>query len=117
VLRLPLSRYGVKFPRCGLLLFSAGKRNIKELDAWLQRSFFSSLVRLAPAGKAWAAMISSGKQASRAAKWLAMQLCRFVGARRTADLLYARAQAVSYPSCRSENPTDSALCAYREGAK
>jgi predicted O-methyltransferase YrrM len=90
VRRLPLSRYGAKSPRCGLLLSSAGKRNIKELDAWLQRSFFSSLVRLAPAGKAWAAMISSGKKASRAAKWLAMQLCRFVGARRIADLLYAR---------------------------
>jgi hypothetical protein len=55
VRRLPLSRYGVS-PRCGLLLSSAGKRNIKELDAWLQRSFFSSLVRLAPAGK-WTAMI------------------------------------------------------------
>jgi predicted O-methyltransferase YrrM len=35
-------------------------------------------------------MISSSRRASLAAKWLAMQLCRCVGARRTADVLYAR---------------------------
>jgi predicted O-methyltransferase YrrM len=37
-----------------------------------------------------ATVISSSKRASLAAKWLAMQLCRCVGARRTADMLYAR---------------------------
>jgi len=33
---------------------------------------------------------TSGKQASRAAKWAAIQACRLVGARQTADILYVR---------------------------
>jgi hypothetical protein len=35
-------------------------------------------------------MVSSSKRVSLAAKWLAMQFCRCVGARQTADVLYAR---------------------------
>jgi predicted O-methyltransferase YrrM len=35
-------------------------------------------------------MNTSRKQASRAAKWAAIQACRFVGAQQTADVLYVR---------------------------
>src|SRR5437868_8481154 len=68
------------------------RRDSRETDALVPRPRRGRRVCDSVSHRRWkaSAVNEIGKRSSRAAKWLAMQFCRSVGAERTADVLYVR---------------------------